>query len=60
MIAMEKMYRKESRKQTLQLAQKNLQLNLELDALLMFKKINKRFTFILCMNIIFIQIATIV
>jgi hypothetical protein len=54
MIAMEEMYRKEIREQTLQLAQIFLQLKSEQDVLLMFKKIDKRFAFILCLNTIFI------
>jgi hypothetical protein len=49
MIAMEERSQKKSRNQTLQLAQ-FLQLNSKLDILLMFKKIDKRFAFILCMN----------
>jgi hypothetical protein len=47
MIAIEEMYRKESRKQTLELAQIFLQLNSKLDVLLMFKKTDKRFASIL-------------
>jgi hypothetical protein len=37
-----------------------LKLNSKLDVLLVFKKIDKRFASILCMNIIFIQSATVV
>ncbi len=60
MIAIEEMYRKESREQTLELAQIFLQLNSKLDVLLMFKKTDKRFASILCMNTIFIQNAIVV
>ncbi len=56
MTTMEERSRIESREQTLHW-HKFLQLNLELNILLMFKKIDKRFASILCMNTIFIQIA---
>jgi hypothetical protein len=56
---MEERSRKGSRKQTLQLTQIFVA-KLELNILLMFKKIDKKFASILCMNTIFIQSATIV
>jgi len=58
MIVTKEGFRKESRKQILQLAQ-ILTTKFKVRCPLMFKKIDKRFTSILCMNTIFIQSATI-